>query len=233
MFIGALNPCPCGYYGDPVKECTCSAAMVTRYQKRISGPLLDRIDIHVEVPRLNPDELIDRQPGEPSKSVQQRVLEARERQRQRLVGTPFRHNADLPSKALPDFCPLSAECTALLRTAIDQFGLSVIQAEAILQLRLSQLTALEADAIKQEHADVMERIGELRELLGGLRELLPHAAVVLDQHRILEDDLLTCETLERRGLLEQQARRACRLRCLQDLGAALRGETVEREQQLA
>ena len=72
-----MNPCPCGYYGDPVKPCTCSNAMVTKYQKRISGPLLDRIDIHVEVPRVEYDKLSSQRLGEPSAAIQARVEAAR------------------------------------------------------------------------------------------------------------------------------------------------------------
>jgi len=151
QLVGAMNPCPCGFFGDPVKRCTCSPSAVSKYQKRLSGPLLDRIDIHVEVPRLSPDEVIDRAPGEPSKAIQTRVLEARERQRARLVGTPFRHNADLPSKALADFCALSQECSALLRTAIDQFGLSARAHDRIIKLARTIADIEGADDIAVAH----------------------------------------------------------------------------------
>ena len=78
MLVAAMNPCPCGYFGDPVKACTCSAGTVTKYQKRISGPLLDRIDIHVEVPRVEYDKLSSGRLGEPSQILQQRVEAARQ-----------------------------------------------------------------------------------------------------------------------------------------------------------
>jgi len=84
MLIGAMNPCPCGYYGDPVKTCTCSPGTVTKYQKRISGPLLDRIDIHVEVPRVEYEKLSDQRLGELSAVIQARVEAPRERQRERF-----------------------------------------------------------------------------------------------------------------------------------------------------
>ena len=84
QLIAAMNPCPCGYYGDSVKACTCSAAMVTKYQKRISGPLLDRIDIHIEVPRVEYEKLSDDRLGEPSAAIQARVEAARQRQRERF-----------------------------------------------------------------------------------------------------------------------------------------------------
>ncbi|MEI8131196.1 MAG: YifB family Mg chelatase-like AAA ATPase [Leptolinea sp.] len=84
--IGAMNPCPCGYYGDPVRACTCSDSTVTKYQKRISGPLLDRIDIHIQVPRVEYEKLSSNRLGEPSSVIQNRVETARERQRQRFRG---------------------------------------------------------------------------------------------------------------------------------------------------
>jgi magnesium chelatase family protein len=82
-----MNPCPCGYYGDPVKKCTCSLANVLRYQKRISGPLLDRIDIHVEVPRVDYEKLSGNRLSEPSLKIRKRVERASERQRQRSADT--------------------------------------------------------------------------------------------------------------------------------------------------
>ncbi|MCP4534189.1 MAG: magnesium chelatase, partial [Delftia sp.] len=83
--IAAMNPCPCGYYGDPGRECSCSMGMVSKYQKRLSGPLLDRIDIHVEVPRVEYEKLSDDRLGEPSADVRARVEAARERQRERFA----------------------------------------------------------------------------------------------------------------------------------------------------
>jgi hypothetical protein len=87
MLIAAMTPCPCGYFGDPVKECTCSLSMVSRYQKRISGPLLDRIDIHIEVPRVDYDKLSSDRLGEPSAQIRERVEAARGIQRRRFEGT--------------------------------------------------------------------------------------------------------------------------------------------------
>jgi magnesium chelatase family protein len=85
QLISAMNPCPCGYYGDPVKPCTCSSTLVTKYQKRISGPLLDRIDIHIEVPRVEYEKLSDQRLGEPSECVRARVEAARQIQRERFA----------------------------------------------------------------------------------------------------------------------------------------------------
>jgi magnesium chelatase family protein len=92
-----MNPCPCGYYGDLVRECSCSVSIITRYQKRISGPLLDRIDIHVEVPKVAFDKLSDERAGEPSSVVRDRVTAAREKQRLR-----FHPQNPLPLIRMPD-----------------------------------------------------------------------------------------------------------------------------------
>ena len=106
MLVTAMNPCPCGYYGDPVKPCTCSSAMVTRYQKRISGPLMDRIDIHVEVPRLDYEKLSDDRLGEPSEDVQKRVEAARKIQRQRFSDSDLTCNADMRPQEVRFHCQL-------------------------------------------------------------------------------------------------------------------------------
>src|SRR5690606_5799004 len=84
ILVAAMNPCPCGFFGDPSKPCTCSPTAITRYQKRISGPLLDRIDIHLEVPRIEYEKLADRRLGEPSAAVRARVEEARAIQARRF-----------------------------------------------------------------------------------------------------------------------------------------------------
>ncbi len=87
--FNCVYPCPCGYNGDPVKQCTCSNSVVTKYQKRISGPLLDRIDIHIEVPRVEFEKLSDDRLGKSSAKIQERVERARQQQRQRIIIQPF------------------------------------------------------------------------------------------------------------------------------------------------
>ncbi|MCD6401140.1 MAG: YifB family Mg chelatase-like AAA ATPase, partial [Anaerolineales bacterium] len=118
MLIAAMNPCPCGYYGDPVKECTCSLSAITRYQHRISGPLLDRIDIHIEVPRVDYEKLSKDRLGEPSVKVQARVEAARERQRKRFEDTNITCNADMHPRQFRKFCKLDETCNNLLRSAM-------------------------------------------------------------------------------------------------------------------
>ncbi|MFN3974878.1 MAG: YifB family Mg chelatase-like AAA ATPase [Dehalococcoidia bacterium] len=95
MMVGAMNPCPCGYYGDGTKPCTCPPGAVVRYQRRISGPLLDRIDLFVEVPRVDYEKLVDPTPAEPSEAIRQRVISARRVQQERFKGTTVLANADI------------------------------------------------------------------------------------------------------------------------------------------
>jgi magnesium chelatase family protein len=132
--IAAMNPCPCGYYGDPEKECTCSMTMVSRYQKRISGPLLDRIDIHVEVPRVDYEKLSSDRLGEPSRAVRARVEEARERQRTRFEGTSLTCNADMGPAEIRQFCQVDAAGQSLLKAAMLQMHLSARAYHRVLKL---------------------------------------------------------------------------------------------------
>jgi magnesium chelatase family protein len=135
MLIGALNPCPCGYYGHPTVECTCSAAMIARYQHRISGPLIDRIDIHVQVPPVDFDKLTDDRQGEPSRVVRARVETARQRQGERFKGKPhLTCNADMGPNEVRAFCTVDHSGRALLRAAMRQLQLSARAYHRILKL---------------------------------------------------------------------------------------------------
>jgi len=134
MLVAAMNPCPCGYFGDPVRECTCSPATVTRYQKRISGPLLDRIDIHVEVPRVDFDKLTDDRLGEPSAVVRERVEAARGRQRTRLADAGLTCNADMGVGDVRRYCPLEDTGRSLMRQAMSQLQLTARGFHRVLKL---------------------------------------------------------------------------------------------------
>jgi magnesium chelatase family protein len=129
-----LNPCPCGWYGDATHECTCSHSTVTRYQKRISGPLLDRIDIHVDVPRLEYDKLTEQRLGESSETVRARVETARAKQRTRFDGTDLACNADMRPADVRTYCKLDEAGTSLLRTAMNQLQLSARAFHRVLKL---------------------------------------------------------------------------------------------------
>ncbi|MGC9400767.1 MAG: YifB family Mg chelatase-like AAA ATPase [Anaerolineae bacterium] len=124
MLIAAMNPCPCGYFGDPKRECTCSMGMIQRYRKRISGPLLDRIDLHIEVPRVSFDKLTNVARGESSETVRARIERARRQQRARLAGTPLVCNADMRPGEIRQFCALRDDAQTLVRTAMRQMHLS-------------------------------------------------------------------------------------------------------------
>jgi magnesium chelatase family protein len=128
MLVAAQNPCPCGYFGDPTHACTCSNAMITRYQKRISGPLLDRIDLHVEVPRVEYEKLSSTRRGEPSADIRARVEAARERQGRRFAGaeaaTTLYCNADMGPGEVRQFCLLDDTGRRLMKSAMAQMGLS-------------------------------------------------------------------------------------------------------------
>jgi magnesium chelatase family protein len=132
--VAAMNPCPCGYFGDPVKACSCSASTITRYQKRLSGPLLDRIDIHVDVPRVDFDKLSSDRLGEPSLIVRQRVELARKRQEERLAESPRTSNGDMLPKEIREHCILDNECQALIKNASQQLGLSARAYHRVLKL---------------------------------------------------------------------------------------------------
>jgi magnesium chelatase family protein len=122
--VASMNPCPCGFYGDPEKECTCTSTMVQRYQKRISGPLLDRMDIYVQVPRVPFDKLTTKRLGEPSENVRARVEAARARQTERFAKTDLKTNTDMGPAELRQFCPVDEVGQRLLKAAMSQLHLS-------------------------------------------------------------------------------------------------------------
>jgi len=134
QLIGAMNPCPCGYYGDPVKTCTCSSSTVTKYQKRISGPLLDRIDIHIEVPRVEFEKLSDNRLGEPSTKIQERVERARQIQHDRFADTDTSCNSDMHPSEVRQFCQLDEPGRLLMKTAMNQLNLSARGYHRVLKL---------------------------------------------------------------------------------------------------
>jgi magnesium chelatase family protein len=134
MLVAAMNPCPCGYFGDQVRECTCTPSTVTRYQKRISGPLLDRIDIHVEVPRVDFEKLTDDRLGEPSEAIRARVEAARQTQRERFAEGPASCNADMGPGQVREQCPLDEKGRVLVRQAMSQLQLTARAFHRVLKL---------------------------------------------------------------------------------------------------
>ncbi len=151
QLVGAMNPCPCGYYGDPLKPCTCSSSMVTKYQKRISGPLLDRIDIHIEVPRVEYDKLSDERLGEPTETIQARVEVARQVQRERFKEDDLACNADMRVAEVRQHCGLDDIGRSLMRTAMSQMQLSARAYHRILKLARTIADLTGSEAIQPTH----------------------------------------------------------------------------------
>jgi magnesium chelatase family protein len=124
MLVAAMNPCPCGHQGDPKKACRCDDFQIQRYFSRISGPLMDRIDLHIEVPHVPYDELAAERGGLTSAEVRAQVMQARTRQQQRFAGTPIYCNAAMTERQVQDFCVPDSAAKALLRNAVDALGYS-------------------------------------------------------------------------------------------------------------
>ncbi len=152
MLVAAMNPCPCGYYGDPVRECTCSTSVIRRYQQRLSGPLLDRIDIHIEVPRVDYDKLTDERRGELSSVIRERVETARECQRLRFREMPrLQSNADLGASDIRAYCQADEAGKQLLNTTLRQMQLSARAYHRILKLGRTIADLAGSDLIHLEH----------------------------------------------------------------------------------
>jgi magnesium chelatase family protein len=125
MLVAAMNPCPCGFLGDKVKKCSCSPVQIQRYRNQLSGPLLDRIDMHIEVPPVQVEEISTQKPGESSENIRERVNKARRLQQERFAAVSFINcNAQMGSRQIEIFCPLDQQGKGLLNKAIDQLGLS-------------------------------------------------------------------------------------------------------------
>ncbi len=145
MLAAAMNPCPCGYYTDPSRDCVCSPRQIQKYVGRISGPLLDRIDLHIEVPSLRWKEIADTTPSESSASVRERVCQARAIQEKRFEGTDIHNNAQMPPALLRIHCRLDGPSQDLLQAAMEKFGLSARAFDRILKVSRT-LADLEACA---------------------------------------------------------------------------------------
>ena len=152
MLIAAMNPCPCGYYNHPKIECKCGAGIVQKYLSKISGPLFDRIDIHVEVIPVPYRELTDSRPSEKSEAVRFRVIEARQIQEKRFEGYPGIHcNAQMTSKVLRKFCSLDESSNQLLKNAMEKLGLSARAFDRILKVSRTIADIAKQQNIKAEH----------------------------------------------------------------------------------
>jgi magnesium chelatase family protein len=152
MLAAAMNPCPCGYHSDPVRGCRCSPLDVERYRSRVSGPLLDRIDIHLEVPAVVYRDLVGGEPEEPSAAIRARVERARVRQRERFRQDPgLFANAHMTARDLRRHCRLSAPVETLLRDAVNRLGLSARAYHRVLKIARTIADLEEAEDLSTAH----------------------------------------------------------------------------------
>ncbi len=157
MLVAAMNPCPCGYFTDPKRECHCTPPQIQRYLSKISGPLLDRIDIHLEVPRLNYEDLSKKRCGEPSNVIRERVNKVRSMQMKRYKDEDVLFNAHLESKHLERYCLLDKDAEELLKQAILELGISARAYDKI--LKVSRTIADLEGKEKIEESHISEAIG--------------------------------------------------------------------------
>ncbi|MEI8375896.1 MAG: YifB family Mg chelatase-like AAA ATPase [Planctomycetota bacterium] len=151
MLIVALNPCPCGYRGDSRRSCNCSVPQIERYMSKISGPLLDRIDLHIEVPAVPFRELSGGTPGTSSAEMRAVVAAARQRQAARFQGSATRYNADMSHRQTRQFCVLDNECSNLLKGAMAEMGLSARAHDKILRVARTIADLDNCDGVKPHH----------------------------------------------------------------------------------
>jgi magnesium chelatase family protein len=151
MLLAALNPCPCGYRNDPRRECQCSVPQIERYMGKISGPLLDRIDIHIEVPAVPFEDLSTKTNGTSSREMRERVKAARAIQSQRLRGRRAQTNARMTTRQVREFCPLDATSRTLLEQCMQRFGLSARAYDKILRVARTIADLEGAEAIGAAH----------------------------------------------------------------------------------
>ena len=152
MLLGAMNPCPCGYLGDKEKQCTCSEFQISRYQSRLSGPLLDRIDLHVDVPRLTSEELLNTQPSsESSTDIRKCVVKARKIQAERYSNDGILTNSELTSKLIRKYCQIDKPSAELLKIASVKYQLSGRRYDRILKLARTIADLEGSENIQQAH----------------------------------------------------------------------------------
>lgn len=152
MLIAAMNPCPCGFYGHPKRKCTCNPKAINRYLGRVSGPLLDRIDIHIEVPPVDYDELSGKaQGGEPSSKIKERVNKARAIQHKRFEGTGITCNARITSSLLHKICVMSDDAEAVLKKAFEKLNLSARAFDRVLKVARTIADLDESEIIESAH----------------------------------------------------------------------------------
>ena len=151
LLICTMNPCPCGFFGDRNKECHCNPYQIQRYRSKISGPLLDRIDIHIEAPALQYKELVDKEDGEPSKLIKERVTKARRIQLERFKGSKIYCNSQMSHKQTKKYCAIGEEAKGLLKMAINELGISARAYDKILKVARTIADLADVEEISTDH----------------------------------------------------------------------------------
>ena len=152
LLLAAMNPCPCGYFGDPTHACTCSHSMITRYQSKLSGPLMDRIDIHITVPRVEYDKLMDDARGEPSLTIRERVKQSRQHQYNRFSEHPgLFANADMGAGEVQQLCTMTSEAKQVLELSVRRMQLSARAYHRILKLSRTIADLDASEKIEMHH----------------------------------------------------------------------------------
>ncbi|HEV2378452.1 MAG TPA: YifB family Mg chelatase-like AAA ATPase [Terriglobia bacterium] len=151
MLAAAMNPCPCGFFNDPSRECTCTPPVIQRYVSKISGPLLDRIDIHIDMPAVKYRELRDDAGGDTSDTVRKRVVAARGRQLARYQGEKIHANAQMSTRQVRKYCDLAVDCERLLENAVNRLGLSARAHDRILKVARTAADLEGAESIGNPH----------------------------------------------------------------------------------
>ena len=151
MLVAAMNPCPCGYFGHPTRPCTCSKPTVAKYLSKISGPLLDRLDLHVEVPPVDYHALSSTQPEESSETIKQRVDAVRRIQQERFKDSGISDNAHITSAAIAQFCPMDDAAQTTLKNAFDRLGLSARGYSRLLKVARTIADMEQSEVIRRSH----------------------------------------------------------------------------------
>jgi len=151
MLVAAMNPCPCGYLGDPSRECRCSTPQIQKYRARVSGPLLDRIDIHIEAPAVRIEELQERSLGESSETVRQRVEPCRRIQVERFTDSATTCNAGMSQRHIREHCRIGKDESKLLRKAMEELSLSARAYDRILKVSRTIADLAKSSTIQMPH----------------------------------------------------------------------------------
>jgi magnesium chelatase family protein len=151
MLVGAMNPCPCGYFGHPTRKCICNSRQVANYLSKISGPMLDRFDLHIEVAPVEFEHISSKEKEESSAIIRERVQKARELQQERYKGTSITCNARITSDILHEICPLSNDATILLKNVFERMGLSARAYDRILKVSRTIADMDNSEIIEKQH----------------------------------------------------------------------------------